>query len=528
MMIRKIKIALNNTQAELGKIEHTDPSEKKKLYGIFNGTFTNVEIFPTDLLEKITSGYAYTTQHDRYRHSDFFICGQHLALDFDTEDYRSTFEYLLKNDFILDYATFLHTTPSHTAENPRCRVVFLLDKAIYDKDEYAELAVSLVEYFKGVDRKCKDPGRFFYGAKGADSKWVGNTLALEKASEILIEPHRARIELQKQRDAEQAKRRIVVSKGEVSDKILERHSASLLARVREALDGDKYTTLRDISATFGGYISGGYYEQFDAEQWLKNAIRQNAGNVESLSAADRNIEESVRFGMQNPLYFEERGGTDIIGQKKIIVPELDLVHPPLSEVQKLQVVDVILDREWKRFNENLNANGINVGFPKQITDHLMIGYREKSIDENGVIIPEAMTVPYYLNNEVIALEFRENDDIVTYSSDVGLYSVKPMFEETSSFGIIMPDSIGAIEYYLSGDGDGSVYGLPFVDIKLNLPDKDLYCIIDNDLNIEQLEYLDSLGVKFIKVRSVDDMRNALNRSEIETIATRGMKLESVL
>src|SRR5690606_36496793 len=98
----------------------------------FNGQFQNVDISPVKLVSLIHKGHAYTTQHKRYRKADNFLCGQHLALDLDTEDERSSFDYLLQREFIAHNASFLYTTASHTEQNPKCRVVFVLDRPIYD------------------------------------------------------------------------------------------------------------------------------------------------------------------------------------------------------------------------------------------------------------------------------------------------------------------------------------------------------------------------------------------------------------
>ena len=119
-MLTKVKIALSDHRAELGKIEGTK-EETVPLYREFNGTFVNQELFATELHDKIKKGFAYTTQHERYRHSSNFVCGQHIALDLDTEDERSTFEWLQEDRFIREYGTFMHTTPSHTIDKPKAR-----------------------------------------------------------------------------------------------------------------------------------------------------------------------------------------------------------------------------------------------------------------------------------------------------------------------------------------------------------------------------------------------------------------------
>ena len=398
-------------------------------------------------------------------------------------------------------------------------------------EKYTELATALVEYYAITDKKCKDPARFFYGAKDCETKWLGNHLPLTVAADVLIKPHRERVKQQQKLEEQRAKMRVVVASSEVSKETLDEFSRKLISNVKNAPDGHKHEILRNNSATFGGYIASGYYDYDEVKQWLKNAIRQNGNNVQSITHADATIEEGLNYGMYRPLYFEDTRNRGVVAKQQIrlkpSVPELDGVHPPLSTSQKAQVVDIISKREYELYHRVLKDLGIETGYPDMVNEHLMLGYREKSVDADGVIIPEAITVPYYVNTDVVGLEFI-SDDAVTYDGSVGLYDVKPMFNEESSYGIILPNSLQAIDFYLSGDGSASVHGLPQSKIELDLPDKDLYCIITNDYDLEQLQELSKLGVKFVKVRNLKAMINALSREEIETVATRGMKLEAVI
>lgn len=176
-----IAIAVTDNRAELGKITQGDLSS----WRVFNGSFKNVTVSPEELSSLIQHGYAYTTQHNRYRSADNFIQGQHIALDMDTGDERSSIAVLQDDPFISRYASFIHTTPSHTTEHPKARVVFCLDRAIRDVSKYAELAQALVWRFQLADKSCRDAARFFYGSKGCDVAWLGNTLTLQDAAREL-------------------------------------------------------------------------------------------------------------------------------------------------------------------------------------------------------------------------------------------------------------------------------------------------------------------------------------------------------
>lgn len=501
---------------------------------IFNGSFENEDLTLEEFIDKIKNSFAYTAQHGRYRDSEYFECGQVIALDFDTEDFRSTFTYLLENEFIAKYCSFLHTTPRHQQDAPRSRAVFVLDRPIYDKDKFAELATALVEKFKMADASCKDPARFFYGSRDADVCALGNILTLEDAAELLVKPYREYLAEKKRLDAENAKNRVIASAKEVPQSLLDAHSASLIERVVNAEDGNKHYELRRIATTFGGYVTSGYYEYNSVVLWLKNAIRQNTNSVDDLTNADKTIESGVKFGMRRPLYFDSRDNTFIAEEiRPEDVPELDEVHPPLTESQKLQVGQIIEKREWKLYLElrqEKTAEELNISLNNVVLDHLSIGYKPKKIDnDTGEIFSgSALTVPYFTKDGATAIEYRWDNGDFSYEGDVGLYYVRPFFEEETKYGIVVPDSIQSVKGYISGDGLATWYGLPHTNITVKFPDVPLYCFFDDTQHMEQLELLDAFGCRFIRVYSVDDMLNNLNRKEVERIAIRGRRLKEII
>lgn len=152
----------------------------------FNGDFTNQEVKLSELATNVYNGRPFTTWHNGWRHSKNYILGQHLGVDFDTEDKRSSIPHLLKDPFIQKYASLLYTTPSHTIDAPRARVVFLIDTPIHQAKNYALAAASLLWLFSTADRQCKDAVRFFYGAgTGADMELLPGILPLEKLREVI-------------------------------------------------------------------------------------------------------------------------------------------------------------------------------------------------------------------------------------------------------------------------------------------------------------------------------------------------------
>lgn len=152
----------------------------------FNASFVNDEIETLDIANKIYMGYPLTTWHkNNWRSNTNYQLGQHIGIDFDTEDARSTLPVLAKDKFIQKYAALIYTTPSHTPEAPRARVLFLLDTPIHQAKNYTAAASALLWLFGSADRQCKDACRFFYGSRDCEIEWLDNVLPLEKIRQII-------------------------------------------------------------------------------------------------------------------------------------------------------------------------------------------------------------------------------------------------------------------------------------------------------------------------------------------------------
>lgn len=157
------------------KLEHGSPN-----WARFNDGFENLELDLIDILYYIHAGYAYTTWHYDRRKSTHFVCGQHIAIDMDTEDSRSTIQEISQNMMMRLYGGIVHTTPSHTLPSPRARAIFLLDEPIVSPEGYKAATQTIMTLFDGHDRVCKDPSRFFYGAKDCQYWYDTNELPLNR------------------------------------------------------------------------------------------------------------------------------------------------------------------------------------------------------------------------------------------------------------------------------------------------------------------------------------------------------------
>lgn len=162
-----------NTMALAGKLPQGDPR-----WGAFNDSFENLTLAPHEIANLIYKGYAFTTWHDGRRSLANFLCGQHVAIDMDTGDERSSLGVLAAHPWVRMYASLLYTTPSHTPQAPRARVLFLLDAPIDKADAYGEIVQFVMGQFDDPDTGCKDASRFFYGSMNCDLAMPDNVLPL--------------------------------------------------------------------------------------------------------------------------------------------------------------------------------------------------------------------------------------------------------------------------------------------------------------------------------------------------------------
>lgn len=136
------------------------------------------------LFEHVTNGFPFAVgvYRDNRRRGDYFISGQLIGLDFDKLTLESAHK-LLAEEFVSLYAAFVYSTPSHTPEAPRLRLVFVLEEPLEGKERY-EISVSkLLSMFGDYnpDPACRDAARLFFGSNSPDpayTAWLGHALPL--------------------------------------------------------------------------------------------------------------------------------------------------------------------------------------------------------------------------------------------------------------------------------------------------------------------------------------------------------------
>ena len=231
-------------------------------WAAFNASFVCQDLTPFDFAHAIYDGHPFTTWHaNNWRTSANYVCGQHLGLDFDAGDQTSTLPALLDNPFIHRHANILYTTPSHTPEAPRARVVFLLDTPIMQATNYALAAASLLWLFGTADRQCKDPVRFFYGSLRCDMEMFDNVLSLATVKHIIAQYQASgRRELRRQVRTIQA-----------GDKYTTAALRNEVEAVRTAPQGTRNHTLNKACWNLARFIATGELSQIDIEDALTDA-----------------------------------------------------------------------------------------------------------------------------------------------------------------------------------------------------------------------------------------------------------------
>ncbi|PRE93279.1 hypothetical protein C6Q02_01090 [Burkholderia multivorans] len=174
-MADKIKVAVN--RHIINKIEE----KNSPLWEIAASGFENVELTTEGLAESINQGHAFCAQHDKRRLERNFVGTNLLAVDIDS-DWR--LDDALNDSFIKKNALLIYTTPSHTAENHRFRIVFKLSRTISDAFEMRAAYIGAARILGG-DNACRDACRLFFGSKGSNPIVLGNELDDHELEKII-------------------------------------------------------------------------------------------------------------------------------------------------------------------------------------------------------------------------------------------------------------------------------------------------------------------------------------------------------
>lgn len=155
-------------------------------WGAFNDSFQTKLLTVDQLITEIQKGHSFTValKPNARRKAENFTSAQHIALDFDTCDERSSLDCLAADEFIGKYATFLYTSPSHTPEEPRARAVFILDKQIDDPVIYGQYVQALVNKYGMADKQAKAAAQLWFASKGCEVRKLGGVLPIQVLEQL--------------------------------------------------------------------------------------------------------------------------------------------------------------------------------------------------------------------------------------------------------------------------------------------------------------------------------------------------------
>ena len=147
--------------AELGL--YTKPDWSREEWGRVNDRFVNQVLSLAEIADHLASGSSLSGVHDGRRKRENWKLIQHIAVDLDTEDERSSVLTLRQHPIVLAYGFMVYPTLNSRPDKPRSRVLFALEEPIRDF-EGAKLAIAAItDFFSGADRACVDPCRQVFG-----------------------------------------------------------------------------------------------------------------------------------------------------------------------------------------------------------------------------------------------------------------------------------------------------------------------------------------------------------------------------
>lgn len=169
----KFDVALNRTAV----------NKSVASWDAYNDSFTVERLDVNELKAVIQAGHGFSSPHSGRRCAENWTSAQLLDLDFDEAGFDDVLEY----DFIVEHGSFIYSTASHTEDDPRSRVVFLIDEPVTDPALYRRMREALIFAFvgRGADEACKDIARICFGSKDCKIRNVGNVLRLDDMADLL-------------------------------------------------------------------------------------------------------------------------------------------------------------------------------------------------------------------------------------------------------------------------------------------------------------------------------------------------------
>lgn len=152
---------------------------------LYSRSWNNVVLTPAELADLINDGMAYSCElaEGTTRNSNNFVCMDVLSVDIDG---TRTIEDALADPLVEAHLTILYTTPSHTPEHHRFRLVFALPRSIESAREMKAAYRSLAYRLCG-DLAATDAARLFFGSEGSNPRVFDRCLTNEILDDLIAQ-----------------------------------------------------------------------------------------------------------------------------------------------------------------------------------------------------------------------------------------------------------------------------------------------------------------------------------------------------
>lgn len=295
------KIALSISQHFVEKTNNAPSRPNKETGELSNqwafAAFDNVTWDAKEIIAHVAAGKAISVArlNGGHRHRSKFISSQIMGVDFD-----HGVNYLdLVNDelFALEYCFYGYPTASSTSENPRARLLFLLDQPITDGKEYMRLLMRLHYHYRAYqpDTGTKDEVRIFYGSTQYGMSFPATVLPVAVLKDLPPTPEE--IAASKPAPSEAVR---VTSSNEDYSEYVKRVVNGILGTVSTAKQGDRNKILNWAAHKLGQLAASSWagISRSECERWLESAAPRGEGTSESENRAT--IRSGLDAGFTDP------------------------------------------------------------------------------------------------------------------------------------------------------------------------------------------------------------------------------------
>lgn len=264
----------------------------------FSAGFRRTATTARGLAVAVYRGHAFTPVYHGRRKKANFVAAGHIALDFDTQDARSALETLAADEFAWLFASFAYTTPSHTPERPKSRLVFVFDAPLNDLERYETLYQALLWKFPAADQSTGDALRLFYGSAGC-AVWPNWSLFPRAAQDELLAAYAAHLAAQAPAEPLAVLELEGVTGGRYAQAALEGEAA----RLASPPPGERHLSLVRAGAAIGSLVAAswtGLEEQAAVETLVRAALAGSPGRKYGEAEIRRSIRDGLAYGKASP------------------------------------------------------------------------------------------------------------------------------------------------------------------------------------------------------------------------------------